>query len=143
MLRDLLPIFKHIACFPVYSVSSEFKHITAWNYQTYNYFFLKNNCKYYLFLWNMLKFSSNIDCLQSLTSFSNDSCNSGAFLSIRSIWLSNHPHGVNDGIKQVLVLFQYTCHPRRTCMQDLARYVTWHNKTIVWKFASEKIKWVK
>jgi len=90
----------------------------------------------------------------------------GAFLSIRSIWLVNHPilthrtvcytnhrlggigrvvpigqspHGVNDVIKQVLQLFQYTCLTRRTYMQDLAWNVTWHNKTIVWNVGSEEM----
>ena len=69
----------------------------------------------------MLKLSSNIDCLQTLTSFLMTVVTpvlTGALLYIRSIGLANHSHIVNDVIKQVL--FQYTCLPRRTCMQDLA-----------------------
>jgi len=96
----------------------------------------------------MLQLLSNIDCLQTLTSFPMTVVTqvlTGAFLSIQSIWLANHPHCVNDVIKQVLLLFQYTCLPWRTCtcMQDLAWNVTWHNKTIVWKVGSEEQKMSK
>ena len=65
----------------------------------------------------MLKLSSNIDCLQTLTSFPMTVVTqvlTGTFLSI-----GQSPPCVNDVIKPVLLLFQYTCLPRRTCMQDL------------------------
>ena len=99
------------ACFTVYSVS---KNSNIWKGETIKIhlsFPKKIIVNIIYFYEKMLKLSSNIDCLQTLPSFSNKSCNSGAFLSIRSIWLANHSHVVNDIIKQVLVLSQYTCFP--------------------------------
>ena len=126
-----------IACFPVYSVSfkriqtrNTFKHTTkfSWKIIVHTIYFYE-------------KYSLNIDCLQTLTSFSNNSCNSGSHrrIQIYSVNLIDRSHVMNDVIKQVIVLFQYCLLYTRF---SLISHMTPQNNCLE-SCLRRKVKWVK